>query len=304
MSSHPENPSSSPAGPALATPPSFVSQQVRDARRFYLFEKHPRADQLTVVCGGWEECAADYAIDRTTFPYFAVEFVSSGEGELVLGRQRHALQAGSVFSYGPGVAHRIRTSPERRLRKYFLDFTGPGAAGLLRRCGLAPGTAVQIANSPEVQIGLDTLIRMGTWRHSGVARMTALQAELVLLLIRHGAQPASPDARRAFATFERCRRVIDAEFLQLRNVQEAARRCHVNGSHLSRLFQTFCGVAPLRYIHQLQMQWAAQRLHASDALVREVADELGLDPFHFSRMFKRIHGLSPSAFVSTRGATP
>jgi len=74
----------------------------------------------------------------------------------------------------------------------------------------------------------------------------------------------------------------------------------VNASYLSRLFGRFQGDTPYRYLQQLQMQWAAERLHASDRLVQEVADELGIDPFQFSRVFKRVHGVSPSAFLSAR----
>jgi AraC-like DNA-binding protein len=291
-------PTTTPSPNAAA--PSFISQQVTDARRFYLATQRPPADGLSVVCGGWEDCASQYVIDRATFPYFAVEFIAAGEGTVWLADRRHALRAGTVFSYGPGISQKMQTSPDRPMRKYFVAFAGRRARALLARCRLSPGTVLPIGNSPEVQIALDTLIRIGTWRHADVPRMAALQLELVLLVIRHGTAPSTPDARRAFATFERCRQIIDTYFLELRSVREAAQRCHVTGSHLSRLFHLFYGVGPLRYIHQRQMECAAQRLHSSSALVREVADELGLDPFHFSRLFKRIHGLAPSAFVSSR----
>jgi AraC-like DNA-binding protein len=36
-------------------------------------------------------------------------------------------------------------------------------------------------------------------------------------------------------------------------------------------------------------------------IVREVAEQLGLDPFHFSRVFKRVHGVSPAEFLRRRG---
>ncbi|MGY8719324.1 MAG: helix-turn-helix transcriptional regulator [Verrucomicrobiia bacterium] len=36
--------------------------------------------------------------------------------------------------------------------------------------------------------------------------------------------------------------------------------------------------------------------------MREVADELGIDPFQFSRSFKRVHGVSPAAFIKIRGS--
>ena len=68
-------------------PPEFFSLQVREARRFYL-DLAPRHDiGLAVVCGGCESCAPDYAIRRSTFPYYSIEFVARGKGTLQLGDQ-------------------------------------------------------------------------------------------------------------------------------------------------------------------------------------------------------------------------
>jgi len=92
-------------------PPAFLSQQVTAARRFYLDLKPRLTKGLTVVCGGWEECAPDYTIDRATFPYLSIEFVAAGRGHVALGGQTHPLAPGTVFTYGPGVAHYICTSP-------------------------------------------------------------------------------------------------------------------------------------------------------------------------------------------------
>lgn len=52
---------------------------------------------------------------------------------------------------------------------------------------------------------------------------------------------------------------------------------------------------------RLKMNVAAVRLHAPGTLVKQVAAELGFsDPFHFSRAFKSIFGLSPEAFRRLR----
>jgi AraC-like DNA-binding protein len=49
------------------------------------------------------------------------------------------------------------------------------------------------------------------------------------------------------------------------------------------------------------MNLAAERLQTPDVLIKEVAVELGFhDPFHFSRAFKSIFGLSPEAFRRLR----
>jgi len=280
--------------------PAFVSRQVVAARRFYQNLK-PRATRgLTVVCGGWEECAPDYAIDRKTFPYLSLEFVASGRGALVLGGRRHELGPGTVFTYGPGVSQQITTSPDERLGKYFVDFIGTRGLRVLRECRLPPGTVAQVAAPAEVRNAFDSLVRLATQHHRLTARICALQVELLLLLVR-SARPGSRSERRSLATFERCREHINVHFLALGTLAQAAAACHVDVAYLCRLFRRFQGETPFRYLQRLQMQWAAERLHTSGRLIREVADDLRIDPFQFSRTFKRIHGVSPSAFLSTRG---
>ncbi len=281
--------------------PAFVSEQVTAARRFY-HNLRPRPGRaLTVVCGGWEECAPDYAIDRKTFAYLSLEFVAAGRGELVLGGRSHPLEPGTVFSYGPGVSQQIRTSAEARLTKYFVDFTGTRGRELLRECKLPPGACVQLAASTDIRHAFDTLVRIGASPHRLASRMCALQVELLLLALVRSPQSGSSSERRSLATFERCRRHIDAYFLTLDTLEQAAAACHVDVAYLCRLFRRFLDETPFRYLQRLQMQWAAERLHTSGKLIREVADDLRIDPFQFSRTFKRIHGVSPSAFLSARG---
>lgn len=284
----------------VPTPPAFVSRQVTAARRFYL-NLHPRAGRaLTVVCGGWEECAPDYTIDRKTFPFLSIEFVTAGRGQLLLDGHGHSLEPGTVFTYGPGISQHIRPETGSTLGKYFVDFTGEHGRTLLRECKLAPGTCVQLGTPAEAHQAFETLIRLGAGHHRATARMCALQLELLLLALVRSTQPGSPSGRRSLATFERCRQHIDARFLSLATLEQAAAACHVDSAYLCRLFQRFQGETPFRYLQRLQMQWAAERLHTTGRLVREVADELRIDAFQFSRTFKRIHGVSPSSFLNAR----
>ena len=281
--------------------PAFLSKQVTSSRRFYHNLSPKPGKALTVVCGGWEECAPDYAIDRKTFAYLSVEFVASGRGQLVLNGQHHPLAAGTVFTYGPGVSHQIQTSPQERLTKYFVDFTGTRGRELLRESKLAAGTCIQLAAPAELRQTFDTLIRIGTSHHRLATRMCALQVELLLLTLVRSPQSSSHSDRRSFATFERCRQHIDTHFLTLDTLDQTAAACHVDEAYLCRLFRRFQDETPFRYLQRLQMQWAAERLQNSGQLIRQVADELRIDAFQFSRTFKRIHGVSPTVFLNNRG---
>ncbi len=272
-------------------PPPFISQQVTDARRFYLdLKPDPRRD-LTVVCGGWERCSADYRIDRPTFPYLSIEYVASGRGDLVLAGKRHALAPGVVFAYGPGIAQRIRSSRAERLSKYFVDFAGSHAEAYLAGRGGAPGTVLAGG-------------RAGGGRGSAHDRFAGqaarLNLELLMIWIARGARARLGSSQRAAAAFDRCRRYIETHFRTVRTVEQVAAACHLDAAYLTRLFRRFQDETPYRHLQRLQVQWAAERLHSSGCLVKTVASDLNIDPFQFSRAFKRIYGISPSAFAESR----
>lgn len=147
-----------PAGGA-APVPEYFSTQVSQARRFYLDSPATKAADLRVASGGCEHCDADYRIRRENFPNYSVEFVAAGEGNLRLMGTRHRLRPGSVFAYGPGVAHEIENDPNRPLVKYFMDFAGKGAKRFLT--APRPGELVQTSAPDQILPLFDELIRTG-----------------------------------------------------------------------------------------------------------------------------------------------
>ncbi|HXE54997.1 MAG TPA: AraC family transcriptional regulator [Tepidisphaeraceae bacterium] len=281
--------------------PDFFSQQVRKARRF-AFDGAPIPQvPLAVVGGGHEFCSPVYAIERPGFPYYSVELVVRGHGWLTLDGTGHALCAGSVFSYGPGIRHHIRTDPRDPLEKYFIDFTGPRAPQILREHRLAPGTAAQVACFGEIQDIFNNIIRDGL---RGTGTSNVLCAALSeYLMIKLAELIASPGARPspASATFQRCRQYIAANFRRLRSLEQIAGECDIDQAYLCRLFRRFDHPAPYQYLLRLKMNFAAEQLRDPKVLVKEVAASVGFqDPFHFSHAFKNVFGASPDVFRRLR----
>jgi len=280
-------------------PPAFVSHQVSEAKRFYLDLNPPASSLLSVVCGGWERCAPDYRIARRDLPYFCLEYVADGEGELVLNNEKRHLQRGVVFAYGPGHLHSIVTDPERTLSKYYVDFTGSASARLLHENGVNPGVCLEAGDPGRIELAFSRLIEAGTHHGPNQTRIVLLQLEILLLEIA-GTRIASPAHGQSYQTFLRCRDHLDAHYLKISTAEEAAAACHLDPAYLSRLFAKYARESPYRYLLRKKMTHAADLLDGGRSIVREVAASLGMDPFHFSRVFKRIFGMSPSAFAHRR----
>lgn len=283
--------------------PGYISRQVARGRWFY-FARSPEAAKggLDVAGGGWELVTKDYTISRATFPWLSLEFVAGGRGALHLRDGAHVLQRGVIFAYGPDVAHRIKTDPNELLSKHYINFFGHEAANLMSAVALAPGSCRMLCNADEIEREFEALIREGSAERPQAQAVVALQLRILFLKIAGATELDAPAEIRVRQTLQRCLSYIDRNFLEVRTIQEVAAACHVSIGHLTRSFLRFGYGSPYRYLTRKKMLHAAALLDSRMLLVREVADRLGLDPFQFSRVFKRVHGISPSDFVKRHGA--
>jgi AraC-like DNA-binding protein len=277
--------------------PDFFSLQVREAQRFYLDLAPPSSELIAVLCGGYEQCAADYSIHRQNFPYYSIEFVARGKGTVTLAGQEYPLTIGTVFSYGPGISHDITTHPADPLGKYFVTFTGSKALETLEQNGLGPGRIGRVFMPAEIQEVLDDLIRNGLKHTFFSASLCLKLLEYLILKIAETLVPWHGVETPAFATYQRCHRFIRSNYSRIRTMTEVADDCHVDPAYLSRLFRRYAHQSPYQFLMRLKMNLAAERLQNPEVLVKQVAAQLGFnDPFHFSRAFKKVFGLSPDEF--------
>lgn len=81
------------------------------------------------------------------------------------------------------------------------------------------------------------------------------------------------------------------------NLPELARHAGVSKQHLNHLFKKETGRPPIDYFLRMKMQRAGQLLDLTDLSVKAVAASLGIDdPYYFSRLFKKVMGVSPSEY--------
>jgi AraC-like DNA-binding protein len=72
--------------------------------------------------------------------------------------------------------------------------------------------------------------------------------------------------------------------------------------HFSRLFRQRTRNSPIDYFIQLKMQYACQMLDYSNLKIYEIANNIGYDDtYYFSRLFKKVMGVSPIQYKKQLG---
>ncbi|QEH34154.1 HTH-type transcriptional activator RhaS [Aquisphaera giovannonii] len=279
-----------------------IATRVSQGRYFYVHG--PEADDpgLVVVCGGREACAADYEVDRSDFPYYGLEWVERGRGELWLAGRRHRLGPGAVFCYGPGVRCRIRSDPGDPPVKCFLDLAGEGAAAAIEVARLRPGRIAGVASPADLSEVFDAMHRDATRPIAEAHPLAAAHLRVLLLKIRAGRVPLRAEGTARQETFLRCRQHLRDRFRDHRDIESAAAAMGVTPTYLCRLFREHGEASPYQFLLRLRMNEALDILLSSGGQVKQTSFACGFrDPSHFARLFKRVHGLTPRELVARTG---
>lgn len=78
------------------------------------------------------------------------------------------------------------------------------------------------------------------------------------------------------------------------SLHDLATHCGYSASHFSAIFRKKTTRSPIEYFLDLKMQNACQQLDFTSKRIKEIASDLAFtDQFYFSRLFKRIIGVSP-----------
>lgn len=281
--------------------PDFISQQVVDAKRYYLNLNPAQNAEFAVVCGGLEQTDSEYCVSRESFPYFGVELVVGGSGSVELAGNSFELRPGRLFAYGPDTRHTIRSNPDDPMRKYFVDLTGSRVPDLFEAAGLGQSEVLFSSSTHELIEILEMLDRDARHEFAMSVDICQTLGELFLLKIRQTCHRNVKNLTRAFESFERIRNYIDENYVTLSTVEQVADALGYTTSYISRLFQRFAGGGAYQFLSKRKMNYAAHLLLEKNMLVRDVALALNFnDAFQFSRAFKRVYGISPSTLARTR----
>lgn len=284
--------------------PLAFEGHVHSARYAFFGDRTRIYEDLTIIFAGHEQCAPDYRIERASYPYFVVEIPLGGACMLGVNGNDHRLAAGTIGGFAPGVAHRYDETDDDPLEHIFIAFTGSRAPGLMAAAGLEAGSVAPMRSAEEtVQLAHALIDR--AQGHSRYAHETATAYLSLILLLQADGTVADTGtdaeggdvASGSAVTARRCREYIDAHTAQPLSPATVAHACSVDVRYLAQLFRKHLNTTPREYITAAKMSRAAALLLSSNLSVGEVAASTGFtDAYHFSRNFKRYHGVAPREF--------
>jgi len=232
----------------------------------------------------------------SSYLFFVVLF---GSGTLEYNGSTHALQAGDCVFLDCKKPYSHRTS-EDLWQLQWVHFYGPTMSNIYekyterggRACfhpdDIAPFSAL-LHELYEIALSEDYVRDMMIYE-----KLTSL----LTLIMKESWHPEN--IRRSSPKKQNLQNVkdyLDTNYKERINLDNLAEMFFINKYYLSRIFKEQFGVPINNYLLQIRITHAKQFLRFTDDSIETIGVECGMgDPNYFSRMFKKVEGISPREF--------
>ena len=281
---------------------SYLFAGVEAAADTLVVEGWHKPGSLTRSSGAWIHAAGSAMLEAgeyTIKPHDQWIWLAVGDGEMKLTWDGTELQLKTEQTcFLPAGDKSCALRVESQARCLWIALEGPLAPMVVRKMGALLHMPLKQGALPS-QMYLAKQIVQVMVRHSGTGDATyQLQHLMYGMLASHWGQPVAMDAMLS----HEIAKVVDTlranQYKDNFSLAEMAAISRMPMETFRKRFVSEVGMPPLSYVLHCKMERAKELLREQDYTVRQAGVEVGMqDPYHFSKQFKNIVGISPSAFM-------
>ena len=256
---------------------------------------------LDVYYAGIQECQPGHAWKPAFRDHFLLHVVLQGAGRFESDYHRWDLQSGHAFLIRPNVRAGYVADMIEPWKYAWVGFNGAAAIELLEQAGLSP--AAPVCRGGQVEKIYPVMSRLRNWLAMGEEGALGATGAFLELLAGFAADSKSASlqqmkhGQRAELYLCSAMSFMENNLSYSIRIADVARHLGIDRTHLSRLFKQKLNSSPERELTRLRMKKACELLSMRNVRVKEAAYSVGYnDPLHFSRMFRKLHALSPEQY--------
>lgn len=259
--------------------------------------QHPLTCEMYPLAAGFYPHASGHHMQRVEHDNWLLMYCSEGQGEVSVNNEApQAVSAGDLISLPPGQPHSYAAHKQQPWTLHWIHFSGEPDSPTL---ALMPRweTVTGIGLHARLIADFDWLceLRLAGAHMDAYIHAAFLLRQLVshLSLLVRRRQRGQGHA----INIEQARKLMLENVHGSLNLDELARQTRLSKFHFSRKFKALTGEAPIQYFIGLKMQRACHLLDSASLSVKQIAADLGYDDaYYFSRLFKKVMGISPARY--------
>ena len=298
-----------------------ASPSVRSSRILYTPSPFARSSLLHLQEVGSLTAIRPHTSKREKLQSYLCFMVEDGEGELVYEGKKYELRSGDVvfidcrkaYSHSTGksssVGNSNRTCDRRSADEdsvsdnlwslRWCHFYGPSMPAIYakycERGGLPVIRGVDVDQYATIISDIYTLASSSDYIRD--MRINGKLNDLLTLLMESSWHRGNSSNAPKKMDISLVKSFLDEHYKEKLSLESVASHFFIDKHYLARLFKEQYGVTLVTYLQQVRITHAKRMLRFTDKSIEEIGLECGIGELnYFSRVFKKLEGVSPSEF--------
>ena len=226
-------------------------------------------------------------------------YIVSGKGHFVFGGKEQIVTAGHMVLIQPRREQRYDYYGAENPEVYWVHFTGSDVKNILRKHEIPMDDPVFYsgASSTYTYIFKEMINELQTCK-TGFEELLSMYLRQIFLLVQRTRQEQKPTVSTYIQEeMEYARRYFNEHYNEPISIRDYAESRNMSVCYFQRNFKQIVNHTPMQYLLTIRVNNAASLLETTDYSMAEISAIVGYeDPLYFSRLFRKIKGMSPSGY--------
>ena len=223
-------------------------------------------------------------------------YIVSGKGHFYFHGEDRVVYAGRMVLIQPRQEQRYDYYGEDKPEVYWVHFTGSDVKNILRSYNIPMDDPIFYSGASSTYSYLfKEMIHELQNCKTGYEDLLTMYLRQIFLLVQRTRQEERPTVSTYIQEeMEFARRYFNEHYNEPISIQEYAESRNMSVCYFQRNFKQIVKHTPMQYLLTIRVNNAASLLETTDYSMAEIAAIVGYeDPLYFSRLFRKIKGVSP-----------
>jgi len=263
------------------------------------FESKNQTDLNMYQCG-MEDCKPGHSWGPAVRDHFLVHYVLNGKGTFQVNGKIYHLEKNQGFLICPGVISQYKADMENPWSYSWVGFHGLKAEYYLKQANLSIENPVFTYDKDDfLKNCLNEMIKSKELSRGREVKLVGLLYLFLHKLILNNENPPVPDrntnAKEAY--IRKAIEYIEMNYASKLTISEISNYLGLDRSYFYSIFKYYFNMSPQEFLIDFRIKKACDLMHNNALSIGDVARSVGYeDPLLFSKVFKKVKGMSPRAF--------
>lgn len=235
-------------------------------------------------------------------------YILSGEGKYRIDDVVYEVSEGDLLIFNPGTMHQaLLGEGQNPTTEFFVGFMDVQFAGYAPNCVPMPEGVAVFHTKGELKQKLFKLCASieaenAVCRQGRYFMLKSYLIQILLLIVREQTEPVEVKTGYSFESVnkkyvvEQIVNYFEDHYSEKISLDQIAENMYLSPFYISKIFKSETGEAPIRHLINIRLEKAKELLEQErTGSIGEVAAQVGYeDAYHFSKLFKKRYGVSPS----------